>query len=92
MYTNFFVQQILHAYDRDLVASQVCELGRNSWDTRLNGLIKAHRSQHVCETSAEFFKSQGSKLTQYVRTPPENQMTPWTYYMHSNRYMTPLHH
>ncbi|MDA9002803.1 hypothetical protein N9J19_00375 [bacterium] len=75
MYTNFFVQQILHAYDRDLIGKEVCELGKNSWDTRLNGLIKAHRNQHVCETASEFFRSQGSKLTQYTRTPPSDQTT-----------------
>lgn len=75
MYTKFFLEQILHAFEKNLVASQVCELGSNSWDTRLNGMLKAKDSITVCETPQEFFKQKGSTLKQYNRTPPLGQKT-----------------
>ncbi len=75
MYTRFFLEQILHAFERNLVAKQVCELGKNSWDTKLNGMLKAKDSINLCETPQEFFKQKGCVLKQYNRTPPENQST-----------------
>jgi hypothetical protein len=73
VYTRFFLEQIFHAYDRNLIGKKVCELGNNSWDTRLNGMLKARESMTVCETAQEFFKHKGSTLKQYNRTPPMGQ-------------------
>ena len=76
MYTNIFLKQILHAYSKNLVAKNVCELGKNSWHPNLNKILKANVSHlTVSETPQEFFKQMGSKLTQYQRTPPPNQNT-----------------
>lgn len=76
MYTNIFLKQILHAYGKNLVSKEVCELGVNSWHPKLNKTLKAHLPQlTLCEKPHEFYKQMGSKLVQHQRTPASNQKT-----------------